>query len=73
VIKGAARLLTDTQFVLAEVSGSTAFATDDSFEEFIALMQSHGFRMCDVLHTQKAWHNREIAAMDIMFRRISTG
>jgi FkbM family methyltransferase len=72
VIKGAARLLTDTQFVLAEVSGSTAFATNDSFEEFIALMQSHGFRMCDVLHMQKAWHNREVAAMDIMFRRTST-
>lgn len=69
VIAGASRLLRDTQFVIAEVSLSKRFESSHSFAEFVALMDSHGFRMCEILDMPKVAAFREPKYADAMFRR----
>jgi FkbM family methyltransferase len=72
VIAGAGRLLADTQFVISEVSLMKRFENSYTFAEFIAIMDSHGFRMCDVLDPSKAAPFREPRYANVMFRRDSS-
>ena len=53
VIKGATRMLEQTDVVIAEVSVSPRFEGSYTFAEFIALMDSRGFRLDDILDGQK--------------------
>jgi FkbM family methyltransferase len=69
VIAGATQLLAETQFVIAEVSLKERFEDSYSFAEFVALMDSHGFRMCDILDVPKVAAFRELKYMNAMFRR----
>jgi FkbM family methyltransferase len=69
VIAGARRLLRDTQFVIAEVSLSKRFESSHTFAEFVALMDSHGFRMCEVLDMPKVAAFGEPRYANAMFRR----
>jgi FkbM family methyltransferase len=69
VIEGARGLLEDTQFVIAEVSVIERFEGDHSFAQFIALMDSAGFGLCDILHAQKIWQSRRVGYIDAMFSR----
>jgi hypothetical protein len=69
VIRGSTRLLEDTQFVIAEVGVQKRFEGSYSFEEFISLMGSCGFRLCDILDTRRLPGSREIQYLDAMFRR----
>ena len=70
VIEGARRLLEQTQFVIAEVSVIERFEGDYSFAQFIALMDSAGFSLCDILHAQKVWQTRRLGFVDAMFSRL---
>jgi FkbM family methyltransferase len=68
VIGGATGLLEETQFVIAEVNVWRSFEGSYSFAEFIALMDSHRFRLCDVVDGVK-WHTGEVAWLDLLFRK----
>jgi FkbM family methyltransferase len=68
VVAGATGILDRTQFVIAEVSVSDQFGRSCSFARFVALMDEHGFRLCDVLTSPKN-RNREIIQIDALFRR----
>jgi FkbM family methyltransferase len=69
VVEGAASLLEDTQFVLAEVSVTRRFEGSYTFAEFVASMQARGFRLCDVLHVARNRPDRDVQYMDALFRR----
>jgi len=70
VIRGSAALLDETQFVIAEVSVTKRFEGSYSFAEFIALMDSHGFRLCDILLAARSSDPRDrLLFMDGVFRR----
>ena len=69
VIAGAANLLRDTQFVLAEVSVMKRFEGSYTFADFVAAMLAHGFRVCDVLHVARGRQDREAQYVDALFRR----
>jgi FkbM family methyltransferase len=69
VIAGAPRLLAETQFVIAEVSVKKRFEDSYSFAEFVALMDSLGFRLCDILDLPKVAAFRELRFTNVMFRR----
>jgi FkbM family methyltransferase len=68
VIQGATRLLEQTEFVIAELNVIQQWESDYCFGDFIALMQSHGFHVCDVLDGRKAL-NRDVIYLDVMFQR----
>jgi FkbM family methyltransferase len=68
VILGATRFLEDTQFVLAEISISKRFEGSYTFAEFIALMDSRGFELCDVFRVMK-YTPDEASFVDALFRR----
>jgi FkbM family methyltransferase len=68
VIEGAAALLRDTEFVIAEVSITRPFADGASFAEFIALMDSHGFALYDLLDGLKRG-NDGVDFVDALFTR----
>jgi FkbM family methyltransferase len=70
VIEGASGLLPETQFVIAEVSlRPDRFDVTYSFAEFVALMDRHGFRLCDILDAPRLKRARELQFVDAMFRR----
>ena len=68
VIEGAAALLEDTQFVLAEVSVGPRFEDSYTFADFIALMDGRGFALCDILHVARARRDRDAHYVDALFR-----
>jgi FkbM family methyltransferase len=68
VIEGATELLKETQFVIAEVSVSQRFENSYTFEEFIELMSSRGFALCDILNAVR-YSERELSYIDAVFRR----
>jgi FkbM family methyltransferase len=72
VIKGATSLLRSTQFVLAEVSVTKRFEGSYTFAEFITLMDSHDFELCDILNVVK-YVDQEASFMDALFRRRTDG
>jgi hypothetical protein len=69
VIEGASRLLAETQFVIAEVVMAKRYEGGYTFAEFIGLMDSHGFRLCDVLDLPKLAAFRELRYVNALFRR----
>lgn len=69
VINGAARLLEDTQFVIAEISVSKRFEASYSFAEFIGSMDRHGFHLCDILSCNRSHKTGNIVWVDAMFRK----
>ena len=69
VIAGAAELLRDTQFVLAEVWVAERFEGSYTFSEFVAAMDKHGFRLCDVMHVARPRPDRDVQFIDGLFRR----
>jgi FkbM family methyltransferase len=69
VIEGAAELLAETQFVIAEVSlRPDRFDVTYPFADFVALMDRHGFRLCDILDAPRLKRARELQFIDAMFR-----
>jgi FkbM family methyltransferase len=68
VIAGAATLLEQAQFVLAEVNVWRQFEDSYTFAEFVALMDSHRFRLYDVVDGVK-WPTGEVAWLDLLFRK----
>jgi FkbM family methyltransferase len=68
VIEGAATLLPETQFVIAEVSITRPFKGGASFADFITLMDGHGFAVHDLLDGLKRG-NGGVEFVDVMFRR----
>jgi len=68
VIEGAAALLQETEFVIAEVSITRPFTGGASFADFIALMDGHGFSVHDLLDGLKRG-NGGVEFVDVMFRR----
>jgi FkbM family methyltransferase len=69
ILKGATRLLADTQFVIAEVSVVARFEGGYTFAEFVALMDKRGFALCDVLDGWKARPAGSVIFLDALFRR----
>ena len=67
VIEGAAGLLAETEFVIAEVSVTRPFTGGISFADFIALMDHHGFAVHDLLDGLKRG-NGGVEFVDAMFR-----
>jgi FkbM family methyltransferase len=68
VIEGARELIEETQFVIAEVSITRPYADGISFAGFVALMDSHGFAVHDLLDGLKRG-NGGVEFVDVMFRR----
>lgn len=69
VIRGAPKLLQHTEFVIAEVPVSRRFPESAGFFEFVTLLHSHGFVLCDVLTMARTVDLRRMLYMDAMFRR----
>jgi FkbM family methyltransferase len=69
VLIGAARLLCDTQFIVAEVRIEHEFDGTYSFAELIALLDRHEFRLCEVMSAPKAPGSHETEFIDAVFRR----
>jgi FkbM family methyltransferase len=69
VIKGATRFLTETQFVIVEINVEKRFEDSYSFADFIALMDSHGFALCDILDGSKPSPTGTVSYVDGLFCR----
>jgi len=70
VILGAKELLKETQFVIAEVSVAQRHKGGYSFAEFISLMDSLGFAVCDILDGMKPWQAGQVVFVDALFERV---
>lgn len=68
IIEGASDLLRHTEFVIAEVSVANRFEGGYSFADFIELMRSHHFHLCDILDIGTAG-SHEITFIDAVFTR----
>jgi FkbM family methyltransferase len=68
VARGATDLLTETEFVIAEVSVARRFQETPSFASFVALMAENGFRLYDILDGQKGSVGGEVIWLDLLFR-----
>lgn len=68
IIQGAPDFLRYTQFVIAEVSVANRFEGGYSFADFIELMRSNHFQMCDILDISRAPSN-DITFIDAVFKR----
>ena len=68
VIKGAAQFLAETQFVIVEVNVEKRF-DDTYFLEFISLMDSSGFVLCDILDGSKPDPTGSVVFLDLLFWR----
>jgi len=68
VVKGAGRLLEQTQFVIAEVWAVSPFEGGYTFGEFVSLMESLGFELRDVLEVRRSRMTRELMYADALFR-----
>lgn len=68
VLEGAAKMLENTEFVIAEVAVTNRFRSGYSFAEFVALMDRHGFELCDLLDIGRA-DNSIVTFVDGVFRK----
>ena len=68
VIEGATEVLRQTQFVIAEVRVAQAFVGGHSFAQFIALMDSRGFALSDILSAPRSQMTGDVLYMDAFFR-----
>ena len=66
-VEGAAELLGETQFVIAEVSVLERYDGGHTFAGFVLQMDSYGFALCDILDGARQ-ANRELGYVDAMFR-----
>jgi FkbM family methyltransferase len=71
-IAGATELLSETQFVIAEVAVLERYEQGHTFAQFVSQMDSHGFALCDILDGARQ-ANRELGYVDAMFRRALEG
>jgi FkbM family methyltransferase len=69
VIQGAREFLEQTQFIIAEVNTEPRFRNSYSFADFIGLMDSHGFWLCDLIDGQKGVESSCLWYVDALFRR----
>jgi len=69
VIHGAAQLLKEAQFVVAEVTVKPVYEGSYSFAQLIALLDRHGFRLCEVMTAPKSRDAHETDYIDGVFRR----
>jgi FkbM family methyltransferase len=69
VIAGAERLLSMTQFVIAELWLSEMYRQSHTFAEFISLMDSRGFILFDILDAGKPAMNKGVTFIDALFAR----
>lgn len=69
VIRGAGKLLTGTQFVIAEVSISSRFEGGYRVADLISEMDARGFEVCDVLEVCRSWATSQASFLDAVFRR----
>jgi FkbM family methyltransferase len=69
VVRGASRLLTATQFVIAEVQVAPRFRDGYSVAEFLSLLDSRGFVLRDIIDGHKGQENRGMHFMDCLFVR----
>lgn len=69
VVLGAAKLLEQAQFVIAETWVTKRFEGGDGLAEFVGLMRDRDFRLCDILDGQKTEVGGDVQWLDLMFRR----
>ena len=69
VIEGATQMFGEAQFVVAEVTVKPAYDGGYSFADLIALLDRHGFRLCDVMTAPKNAGAHETEFMDAVFQR----
>jgi FkbM family methyltransferase len=69
VIRGATRFLGDTQFVIAEVNVEKRFEDSYVFADFIGLMDSRDFALCDILDGSKPSPTGTVTYVDALFCR----
>jgi FkbM family methyltransferase len=69
VIRGATKFLSKTQFVIVEVNVEKRFEDSYSFADFIGLMDSHDFALCDILDGSKPSPTGTVAYVDALFCR----
>ncbi|HKA00661.1 MAG TPA: FkbM family methyltransferase [Candidatus Solibacter sp.] len=66
IIRGGARFLEQTEFVIAEVNVIERYPGSYTFAEFIAAMDRAGFRVCDVLDIVRT-PSTEVKFLDLVF------
>jgi hypothetical protein len=70
IIRGAANVLTKTEFVIAEVNVLSRFKNSYAFAEFIAVMDGTGFRVADTLDIGRARTSEmKMMYLDLVFVR----
>jgi FkbM family methyltransferase len=69
VIEGAERVLSMTQFVIAELWLIKMYQQSHTFAEFISLMDSRGFALFDILDGGKTAMNQGVNFIDALFVR----
>jgi FkbM family methyltransferase len=68
IIEGGSNFLRHTQFVIAEVPMAHRFEQSYSFTEFMDLMRSNRFYMCDILNIGRTSRN-VVIFIDAVFKR----
>ena len=69
VVEGAGELLQRTEVVIAEVSVAERFEKGYRFEEFVAAMSAHGFRVFDFLRVRYVKRAPGTRFADVVFRK----
>jgi hypothetical protein len=70
IIRGGARFLERTEFVIAEVNVIERYPGSYTFAEFVAAMDRAGFRVCDSLDITRST-STEVKYLDLVFRKKS--
>ena len=73
VVEGADELLQRTEVVIAEVSVAERFENGYRFEEFVASMSAHGFRVFDFLRVRYVKRAPGTRFADIVFKKEVAG
>lgn len=69
VLHGATELLRRAETVIAEVSLARRFENSYEFEDLLAFMKQHGYRMFDILTVAHAHDELQPRFMDVVFKR----
>jgi FkbM family methyltransferase len=69
VLEGAATLLGETQFVIAEVWPSPRSKNERGIVDIMTLLYASGFELCDILAAARPRVQREIMYLDMLFWR----
>jgi FkbM family methyltransferase len=68
VIMGATEVLKETQFVIAEIWVSPTYDIGCTFAEFVALMDTRGFELRDILNAPRSRVTGDVLYVDALFR-----